>query len=147
MKRHVMIGWLVVLCATTLLCAAKKKELTLEELKDRAEKAKPQDQPHLYIDVADRQLETATTTFDSGDSTAAQSAVADVGIYGKKAAEAALQSRKKLKNTENSLREIVVKLRDLKRSVSFEDRQPIQTAIDDLEKMRTRLLTKMFSKD
>ena len=146
MKRRVMIGCLIALCATSLLCIAKEK-LSLAELKERAEKAKPQDQPHLYIDVAGRQLETATQTFDSGDNTTAQSAVADVRTYGKKAAEAALQSRKQLKNTEISLREIVVKLRDLKRSVSFEDRQPIQTAIDDLEKMRTRLLTKMFSKD
>jgi len=146
MKRRVVFGMVIAVCATALLCSAKEKA-SLAELKERAEAAKPQDQPHLYIDVADRQLETATAKFDSGDVVAAQSAVRDVDTYGRKAAEAAVQSRKNMKKTEISLRKIVIKLRDLKRAASFEDRAPIQTAIDDLEKMRTELLSKMFAKD
>ena len=146
MKRRLVFGVLITVCATALLCSAKKEE-SLAELKQRADSAKQQEQPHLYIDVADRQLETATAKFDSGDVGAAQAAVEDVATYGGKAAEAAVQSRKDMKKTEISLRKIVIKLRDLKRSVSFEDRKPIQTAIDDLEKMRTKLLTRMFAKD
>ena len=146
MKRRAVIGIVIAVCATALLCSAKKDD-SLAELKERADAGKPQDQPHLYIDVADRQLDTATAKFDSGDVGAAQSAVQDVATYGHKAAASAVQARKDMKKTEISLRKIVIKLRDLKRSVSFEDRAPIQTAIDDLEKMRTELLSKMFAKD
>ena len=38
------------------------------------------------------------------------------------------------------------KLRDLKRSVSFEDQAPIQKTVDRLEKMRDELLARMFGK-
>ena len=146
MKRRLVFGFLITICATALLSSAKKDE-DVAELKQRAESAKPQDQPHLYMDVAERQLEVATSKFDAGDVGAAQSAVEDVDTYGRKAGEAAVQVHKDMKKIEISLRKIVIKLRDLKRSVSFEDRAPIQTAIDDLEKMRTELLTKMFAKD
>ena len=36
------------------------------------------------------------------------------------------------------------KLRDMKRTLSFEDQAPVQDAIDRLEHVRTDLLTKMF---
>lgn len=146
MKRRRIFGWLVLVCGMTLLCAAKE-QLSLAELKSRADSAKLQDQPHLCLDVADRQLTTATQQYDAGNSDAAHAAVQDVAAYGQKAADAAIKSRKHMKDTEISLRKIVVKLRDLKRVVSFEDRQPIQTAIDTLENVRTQLLTSMFTKD
>jgi hypothetical protein len=38
------------------------------------------------------------------------------------------------------------KFRDIKRSVAFEDQAPIQQTIDELEKMRTDLLSAMFGK-
>ncbi|HZU44158.1 MAG TPA: hypothetical protein VE994_15890 [Terriglobales bacterium] len=147
MKSWLMYGCLVaLLCAGAVLCPAKEQE-SLADLKARADAAKLPDQPHLYMDVADRQLETATQKFNAGDAEAALASVQDIGTYGHKAADAALKSGKHLKQTEISLRKIVVKLRDLKRAVSFEDREPVQATIDDLEKLRTELLTKMFAKD
>lgn len=146
MNRRLILEWVILICATALMCAAKE-QLSLEELKGRADSAKIQDQPHLCIDVADRQLTTASKQYDAGNADAAQAAVRDVAAYGQKAADAAIKSRKHMKDTEISLRKIVVKLRDLKRVVSFEDRPPIQTAIDTLENMRTQLLTAMFTKD
>ncbi len=146
MTRRLIVEWLILMCAMALLCAAKD-QLSLAELKARAESAKIQDQPRLCIDVADRQLTNANQQYDAGNAGAAQAAVQDVAAYGQKAAFAAIKSRKHMKDTEISLRKIVVKLRDLKRVVSFEDRQPIQTAIDTLETMRTQLLTTMFTRD
>jgi hypothetical protein len=142
-----MHGWVIaVLCAGAVLCFAKEQE-SLADLKARAEAAKLPDQPHLYMDVADRQLETATQKFNAGDAETGLASVQDIVTYAGKAEDAAVKSGKHLKQTEISLRKVVVKLRDLKRAVSFEDRQPIQAAIDDLEKLRTELLTKMFAKD
>jgi len=36
------------------------------------------------------------------------------------------------------------KLRDIKRSVNFEDQEPLQDAADRLEHIRSDLLTRMF---
>jgi len=137
---------IALVCVSALPCLAKEQE-SLADLKTRADAAKLQDQPHLYMDVADRQLETATQKFNAGDSEAALASLQDVVTYAQKAQDAALKSRKHLKQTEISLRKAVTRLRDLKRAVAFEDRQPLQNAIDDLEKMRTDLLTRMFAKD
>ena len=147
MKSRLTLGCLVaLLCAGAMVCPAKEQE-SLADLKTRAEAAKLPDQPHLYMDVADRQLETATQKFNAGDAEVALASVQDMVAYTHKAQDAALKSGKHLKQTEISLRRIVVKLRDLKRAVSFEDRQPIQAAIDDLEKLRTELLARVFAKD
>ena len=147
MKSRLMpVSLVALLCATALVCVGKEQE-SLADLKARADAAKLSDQPHLYMDVADRQLETATQKFNTGDAEVALASVQDMVAYSHKAEDAALKSGKHLKQTEISLRRIVVKLRDLKRAVSFEDRPPIQSAIDDLEKLRTELLTRMFAKD
>ena len=147
MKARVMLGWFAAfLCLSAVLCPAKEQE-SLADLKARADAAKLSDQPHLYMDVADRQLDTATQKFNASDSEAGLASVQDIVTYSHKAEDAALKSGKHLKQTEISLRKIVIKLRDLKRAVAFEDRQPIQAAIDDLEKLRTEILTKMFAKD
>jgi HEPN domain-containing protein len=147
MKQRLMRGCVVaLLCTGAVLCPAKEQE-SLADLKARAEAAKLPDQPHLYMDVAERQLETATQKFNAGDTDTALASVQDIVTYSAKAEDAAVKSGKHLKQTEISLRKIVVKLRDLKRAVSFEDREPLQAAIDNLEKLRTELLTKMFAKD
>ena len=38
------------------------------------------------------------------------------------------------------------KFRDIKRTVAFDDQAPIQQTVDELEKMRTDLLSAMFGK-
>jgi hypothetical protein len=76
----------------------------------------------------------------------ARAAVADVVNFSDKASSAAIQSGKKLKHTEISVRRMASKLRDIKRSLAFEDQPPVQSAIDHLESLRTQLLSKMFGK-
>jgi len=66
--------------------------------------------------------------------------------YSDKASSAAIQTGKKLKNTEIAVRRMAAKLRDIKRSLAFEDQSPVQVAIDRLETLRTQLLAKMFGK-
>jgi hypothetical protein len=39
------------------------------------------------------------------------------------------------------------KLRDIKRTLAFEDQPPVQQAIDRLEDIRTTLLKEMFAKE
>jgi hypothetical protein len=137
--------FLSLLVSASVLLAARNDQ-SVEELAKKAEAARLEDRPSLYIQIARKRLEDADRLYKSGDDQAARAAVADVEDYSDKASDAANRSRKKLKDTEISMRKMAEKLRDIKRSVAFEDQAPIQKAVDRLEKMRDELLSRMFGK-
>lgn len=130
--------------ATALSSLAAKD---LQELIAKADAARPEDRPGLYIDIAEQQLKAADELFRASKDDEAVGAVKDVVTYSEKAHDAAITSPKKLKSTEISLRKMAAKLRDVKRTLSFEDQTPVQAASDRLEALRTDLLAKMFGKD
>jgi hypothetical protein len=141
--RHALTLSVVVL-ATVLHCVAAKE--TVQELAARAEAARPEDRPGQYVGIAERQLKAVDQLFGANKDDEAEAALKDVVTYSEKAHEAAIAARSKLKNTEIALRKMAVKLRDIKRTLSFEEQAPVQTAADRLESLRTDLLSKMFGK-
>jgi hypothetical protein len=134
-----------VLLATSFLALAYRQE-TLQELIARADSARVEDQPALYVDIAERQLKSADDLYTAGKVEEARAAVQDVVTYSEKAHDAAIQSGKKLKNTEIAFRKMAAKLRDIKRSLNFDDQPPVEAAADRLENLRTELLSHMFGK-
>jgi hypothetical protein len=134
-----------ILLTTTLLAFALKQD-SLQDLIARADAAKVEDRPALYVEIAERQLKSADELFTGGKVENAQSAVKDVVTYSEKAHDAAIQSGKKLKNTEIDFRKMAAKLRDIKRTLNFDDQAPVQAAADRLESLRTDLLSHMFGK-
>jgi hypothetical protein len=142
MPRCLTIAGIVL--ATVFACLAAKE--TMQQLEARAEAARPEDRPGLYIEIAERQLKVANELFGAGKDEEALAAVKDVMTYSEKAHDAALASGNKLKNTEIALRKMAGKLRDIKRTLSFDDQAPVQAAADRLEALRTDLLSKMFGK-
>ncbi len=139
------ISILALLVVASLAAFASKSE-SLDQLIARAESARPNDQPALYIEIARRKAEAADKLYDAGNAQAGSAALHGVVTFSRKATDAAIATGKKLKNTEISLRKIAEKFRDIKRAVAFDDQAPIQQAVDDLEKMRTDLLSAMFGK-
>jgi hypothetical protein len=134
-----------ILLATALSVFASKPE-SLQDLIARADAAKVDDRPALYVEIAERQLKSADDSFTSGKVENAQAAVKDVVTYSEKAHDAAIQSGKKLKNTEIEFRRMATKLRDIKRTLNFDDQAPVEAAADRLESLRTDLLSHMFGK-
>jgi hypothetical protein len=134
-----------VLLATSLLAFASKQE-SLQDLIARADAAKLDDRPSLYVEIAERQLKSADELFTAGKVENAEGAVRDVVAYSEKAHDAAIQSGKRLKNTEIDFRKMAAKLRDIKRTLNFDDQAPLQAAADRLESLRTDLLSHMFGK-
>jgi hypothetical protein len=67
--------------------------------------------------------------------------------YCEKARDAALQTKKRIKNVEIDTRKMADKLRDIKRTLGFDDQAPVDQAIRRLEDVRTVLLQEMFAKD
>jgi hypothetical protein len=119
---------------------------SVEELAKRAEAVRLEERPSLYVQIARKRLGDADKLYSSGNNEAARAAVADVADYSDKASDAATRTGKKLKDTEIAMRKMAEKLRDIKRSVTFEEQAPIQKTIDRLEKMRDELLSRMFGK-
>ena len=134
-----------ILLATSFVAFASKPE-TLQQLIARAESAKLEDRPALYVEIADRQLTSADGLYTAGKVDDARSAVSDVVTYSEKAHDSAIQSGKRLKSTEITFRRMAAKLRDIKRSLNFDDQAPVQAAADRLESLRTDLLSHMFGK-
>ncbi len=139
------IAMVAVLLAAALAAFGSKPE-TLQELIARAESARVEDRPGLYVEIAGRQLKFADQLYTEGKVGDARAAVNDVVTYSEKAHDAAIQSARKLKSAEIAFRKMAAKLRDIKRNLNFEDQAPVQAAADRLENLRTDLLSRMFGK-
>ena len=143
MRRIVFIMLLLAL-ASAYGAAADE---TVDELKARFESAHPEDRPELGIRIARHQLRNADKLYSDGKVDQASADVEDIVAYAEKARDSATQSKKHLKNVEIDVRKIAEKLRDIKRTLAFEDQPPVESAIRRLEDIRTTLLKEMFAKE
>jgi hypothetical protein len=139
-RRRLLI--IVMLFAVSALAA--DKEETLDQLKQRAERASQRDQPKLFLELAERQLKTADSAYNEGKVDQARTAVEEVAGFSEKAGTAAIATRNHLKQAEIRIRDMEHKLSDIRRTVSFDDRPPLEAAISRMEKIRGDLLKAMF---
>jgi hypothetical protein len=123
------------------------KDETIDQLKARVETARPEDRSELYIRIAKLQLRNADRFYVEGRVDQARAAVDDIVASCEKARDAALQTKKHLKDVEIDVRKIADKLRDIKRTLAFDDQPPVDQAIRRLEDIRTLLLKEMFAKE
>src|SRR5208337_399642 len=105
------------------------KEETVDELKLHFASARPEDRPELAIRIAQRQLQNADKLYNDGKIEQARAAVDDVVGYSEKARDAATQTKKRLKDVDIDVRKMAQKLRDIKRTLVFEDQAPVDEAI------------------
>ena len=124
-------------------CAAREESLA--DLKSRVANGRTEDCPELCMRIAQEQLRNADKLYIEGHVEEARAAVDDIITYSEKASDAAIQTKKRLKNVEIDARKMSDRLRDIKRTLAFEDQPPVQQAIDRLENIRTALLKAMFS--
>jgi hypothetical protein len=143
-----MRNWVIVLAILLAVsfAAFARKEESLEQLIARADSARLEDRPALYVEIAQREVETADQLYNAGKADAAHTAINDVVTYSDKARDSAISTGKKVKHTEIAMRKMASKLRDIKRNLTFEDQAPVQAAVDHLEQLRTELLSHMFGK-
>ncbi|MGA2426502.1 MAG: hypothetical protein ABSG07_21070 [Terriglobales bacterium] len=135
----------VVLALASTYSAAKDE--TVDELKSRFESAHPEDRAELGIRIAKQQLRSADKFYNDGNVEKARDAVADIVQYSEKARDAATETKKHLKNIEIDVRKMAEKLRDIKRTLAFDDQPPVDQAVRRLEDVRTSLLNAMFAND
>jgi hypothetical protein len=121
-------------------------EPTIEELKQRVGNATLADRPPLCIRICERQLDAADRFYVAGDSEKAGNALTDVVAFAELARDYAIQTHKHEKPSEIAIRKMAHKLFDLKHTVSREDQQQVQNAVERLERVRDDLLLAMFPK-
>ena len=137
---------LVLLCCVAAAEAKSAKTATLAEAKAEAEATRPEECIRICVDLAQRELDEAKAQFTQGNSEAAKTELQAVTAHAEKSCDGAVATHKREKQLEIELRQISHRLGDLKRTLSFEDQPAAEAAMQQMEKLRTRLLETMFGK-
>jgi hypothetical protein len=143
MKRSAVI---LILALMTSGAASARQEETLDQLKTRADAARPEQQPELCTQVAERELKLGLDAFKDSKFDEGHAALREMVSYSGKAQAAASSTGKHIKHTEIKIRQFSTRLHDLKMNVGADDQPAIQDAVDKLEEFRTALLQNMFGK-
>jgi hypothetical protein len=139
-----LVGAVVMLALAAGTGALGRTDETVEQLVARAKAERLDQQPEIYMEAAQLELKAATDAYkaDKGDEFLA--AVQQIVKYSDSAHAAAIHTGKHLKDTEIKIRELSLRLRDIKLNVDMDEQPPVQAAIDRLEGFRTELLQGMF---
>lgn len=136
---------IVVMLVTAVVAVGRDKPQSIDQLQARADAAKVKKQVDLYADLAKLQLDTSDTVYNTNADKAKQ-LFKDAAKSGVMAAQAALESNHKLKKTEIRLRELSFHMSEIRKTWAFEDRAPLDSAIQSIESARNKLLDRMFKK-
>jgi succinate dehydrogenase/fumarate reductase-like Fe-S protein len=134
-----------VIILLVLSFAAGAEQKTVDQLKAEAEHASPDQQGRLYAEIADKLVSVADKQFTDGESVKGHATVEEVLQYATKAHDQVIESRKKMKETEKSLRDCHRRLENMKRTLAAEDRPKVEVVEKQLEKLTEEVLESMFA--
>jgi stress-induced morphogen len=100
-----MAKFFSMLILLSLALAASAEQKTVDQLKAEAEHAAPEHQGRLYAELADKMVSVADKQFTDGESVKGHATVQEILQYAIKAHDLAIETRRKMKETEKSLRE------------------------------------------
>lgn len=137
---------LVAICVF-LACAltAGTAQRSIDQMKAEADRAEGGHQAKLCAEVAQQLVPIADQQFTEGNVVAAQKIVQEILSYAGKARDASIKSRSRMKETEISLRTTQRRLEAVKRTLSVEDRPPLDDVEKKLEQFRQDILNEMFA--
>ena len=134
---------IIILLALSFAAGAEQK--TVDQLKTEAEHASPDQQGRLYAEIADKLVSVADQQFTGGESIKGHATVQEILEYGTKARDLAIQTRKKMKETEKSLRECRRRLENMRRTLAAEDRPKVEAVEKQMAKLTEDVLESMFA--
>jgi hypothetical protein len=126
-----------------LFCFAREED-TLPQLMAKADASSSGQQADLCMEVAEREVKLVIAAYKENKTDDARESLQQIVKYADKGHSAAIQSGKRLKHTEIKLRQVALRLRDLKLNVDVDDQPFVQAAVDKLEDYRTEILQSMF---
>ena len=136
----------IALLAALTARAAPSAPPTVDELKARISAANVRDRPHLCVEIAERRLAETDRLYAGTEDAQAQSALTDVVTYSELARDYSLQSRKHQKQTEIAVRRMARRLTEIMHTLPQIEQEPVQKAVQRLERVRDDLLAAMFPK-
>jgi len=139
------VGAVALVLLAVAVASSGKREETLEQLIARADTARPDQQPDLYVEIAERQMKSLLDASHDERWAEFRVTLQDVIKYCDRAQVTAIQSKKKVKRTEIKIRQISVRLRNMKFDVDADDQPSVQAAVDKLEHFRAELFRSMFN--
>jgi polyhydroxyalkanoate synthesis regulator phasin len=125
--------------------AAGAEQKTVDQLKAEAEHASPDQQGRLDAEIAEKLVAVADKQFTDGESVKGHATVQEILQYATKAHDLVIESRKKMKEAEKSLRECHRRLENMKRTLAAEDRPRVEAVEKQLEKLTEEVLESMFA--
>ena len=134
---------IIMLIALSLFAGAEQK--TVDQLKAEAEHASPDQQGRLYAELADKLVAVADKQFTDGESVKGHATVQEILEYATKAHDLVIESRKKMKETEKSLRACDRNLENMKRTLAAEDRPKVEAVEKQVAKLTEEVLESMFA--
>lgn len=134
--------WMLLLLVP--LAGAALADEPLEELKAKAAASSGGEQAVLYARVAREEVELANQHFTDGNVNQGHAAVREAVAYAEKAGDAARGSKKKLKQTEMSLRRTARRLSDIGKTLAVDDRPAVEQAVKEFQHIEDQLLEAMF---
>jgi hypothetical protein len=145
-RRYAAVLLVLAVVAAVPIQALPSTEPTIEELKARVANTSVADRPHLCLQIAQRQLAATDKFYAASDVEKAQATLTDVVAFSELARDYSIQSHKYQKQAEITVRTMARKLADIKHLVGHDDQEPIQDAINRLQRVRDDLLVAMFPK-
>lgn len=134
---------IIILLVLSLAAGAEQK--TVDQLKAEAEHAASDQQGRLYAEIADKLVAVADKQFTDGESVKGHATVQEILQYATKAHDLVIESRKKMKETEKSLRDCHRRLDNMKRTLAAEDRPRVEDVEKQLAKLTEDVLESMFA--
>jgi hypothetical protein len=134
-----------IMIVLSLALAASGEQKTVDQLKAEAEHASPDQQARLDAEIADALVPVADKQFTDGESVKGHATVQEILQYATKAHDLAIETRKKMKETEKSLRQCRRRLEGMRRTLAAEDRPRVEAVEKHLEKLTEEVLEAMFA--
>jgi stress-induced morphogen len=140
-----MTKFLSIIVLLSLWLAAGAEQKSVDQLKTEAEHAEPGQQGRLYAEIAELLVSVADKQFTDAESVKGHATVQEILQYATKAHDLAIETRKKMKETEKSLRECHRRLENMKRTLAAEDRPRVEAVEKQLEILTEDVLESMFT--
>jgi hypothetical protein len=134
-----------IIIVVLLTLAVNAEDKTVDQLKAEAEHAEAGLQGRLYAEIAARLVAVADKQFTDSESIKGHATVQEILQYATKARDLAIQTRKKMKETEKDLRLCHRNLENMRRTLAAEDRPAVEAVEKQLQQLTEDVLEAMFA--
>lgn len=143
--RRVFLALIFLGTAPLLTAGTDNPSPRVSGLISKAESMKQHERGKVYSQIARELVEEANDQFNLGDLEKGMASIKQAVDFAEKAALAAREKSKKIKDTEINLRKCTRRLDEVRRSLALDDQPPLVAAHERLEQLNKELLHHMFA--